>query len=116
MPTATVSTDELDSRQLLRVLTSVKKGDFTVRLPEDHTGVAGKIADTLNDIIELNERMSKELERIGTVVGKEGKITQRASLGSAGGSWGGCVESVNTLIGGLVQPTTEVTRVIGAVK
>ena len=87
MPTATVSNDELDAKQLLRVLISVKKGDFTVRLPDDHTGVAGKIADTLNDIIELNERMSKELERIGTVVGKEGKITQRASLGSAGAMW-----------------------------
>ena len=89
MPTAqaTQETDELDLKQLLRTLTAVKKGDFSVRMPIDQTGMAGKIANTLNDIIEMNERMANELDRISTVVGKEGKITQRASLGNAGGSW-----------------------------
>src|SRR5438552_9315039 len=110
MVTETTVTATLDSRQLLRVLLAVKKGDFSVRMPEDLTGMAGKVADALNEIIELNERLARELERVGTAVGKEGKITQRASLGDAGGSWAGCVESVNILIGGLVQPTTEVAR------
>jgi HAMP domain-containing protein/CheY-like chemotaxis protein/signal transduction histidine kinase len=84
-------------------------------MPIEYTGVAGKIADTLNDIIELNEHMTDEFARISTVVGKEGRITQRASLGAPGGSWGACVSSVNTLITDLAQPTTEMTRVIGAV-
>ncbi len=66
-------------------------------------------------MIELNERLCAELGRIGRIVGKEGKTTQRASLGNAGGSWRGCIDSVNTLIVDLVQPTTEVARVIGAV-
>ncbi|HEX2910575.1 MAG TPA: HAMP domain-containing protein [Chloroflexia bacterium] len=110
-----IEADVLDTSQLLRVLLSVKKGDFSVRMPLDRTGVSGKICDALNDVIELNEKLCKELERVGTVVGKEGKINQRASLGEAGGAWSGCVDSVNTLIGGLVQPTTEVVRVIGAV-
>ncbi len=112
--TATATAD-IDLKQLLRTLLAVKKGNFTVRMPEDETGMGGKIADALNDVIQLNEKLAKELERIGTVVGKEGKISQRASLGDAGGSWQGCVDSVNTLIAGLVQPTTEVARVIGAV-
>ncbi|NEQ27447.1 MAG: hypothetical protein F6K28_52275, partial [Microcoleus sp. SIO2G3] len=65
MPTAQVAnTDELDTKQLLRTLAAVKKGDFSVRMPMDQTGMAGKIADTLNDIIERNERMAAELERI----------------------------------------------------
>ncbi len=116
MPTAQVTdTDELDARQLLRTLAAVKKGDFSVRMPIDQTGIAGKIADTLNDIIERNETMAAELERISTVVGKEGKIAQRASLGNAGGSWLDCVDSVNTLISDLVQPTAETARVIRAV-
>ncbi|HAJ61097.1 MAG TPA: hybrid sensor histidine kinase/response regulator, partial [Cyanobacteria bacterium UBA8543] len=116
MPTAQVTdTDQLDARQLLRTLAAVKKGDFSVRMPIDQTGIAGKIADTLNDIIERNERMTAELERISTVVGKEGKIAQRASLGNAGGSWSACVTSVNTLITDLVQPTAETARVIRAV-
>src|SRR5206468_1214337 len=48
-------------------------------------------------------------------VGKEGKINQRATLGSASGRWAECLDSVNGLIGDLVQPSTEVARVIGAV-
>ncbi|MCP3100933.1 HAMP domain-containing protein [Myxococcus sp. K15C18031901] len=107
--------DTLDSRQLLRVLTAVRKGDFSVRMPVDKVGNAGKVADSLNEIIELNERMTHEFERIGNVVGKEGRITQRAHVVSAVGSWADCVESVNTLVADLVQPTTEMGRVIGAV-
>ena len=77
--------------------------------------MAGKIADTLNDIFKLNERMASEFARISSAVGKEGKISQRASLGSAFGGWAECLDSVNGLIGDLVQPSTEVARVIGAV-
>jgi HAMP domain-containing protein/signal transduction histidine kinase/CheY-like chemotaxis protein len=84
-------------------------------MPYDKTGVEGKICDTLNEIIEMNERLTAELQRIGTAVGKEGKITQRAMLGDATGGWFDCVESVNGLIVDLVQPSTEVSRVIGAV-
>ncbi|MBD2006456.1 MULTISPECIES: HAMP domain-containing protein [Cyanophyceae] len=117
MPTAQApnDTDNLDERQLLKTLAAVKKGDFSVRMPIDQTGIAGKIADTLNDVIELNQRMAAELERISTIVGKEGKISERASLGNAGGSWEKSVESVNTLITDLVQPTAETARVIRAV-
>ena len=71
----------IDLTALLTALTALKKGDFSVRLPLDWTGVAGKVADTFNEVIELNERMANELERISRVVGKEGKINQRASLG-----------------------------------
>src|SRR5438270_12591804 len=73
--------DELDTRALLLALRAFKRGDFSARLPEDWTGVAGKVADSLNDVIALNQRMARELDRIARVVGKEGRITQRASLG-----------------------------------
>ncbi|HZT42658.1 MAG TPA: HAMP domain-containing protein, partial [Chthonomonadaceae bacterium] len=115
MPSSQTSTDSLDLKQLLKVLTSVKKGDFTVRMPLEQTGIAGKIADTLNEVIEMNERLCAELGRISTVVGKEGKTEQRVSRSGFTGSWATCVDSVNTLIVDMVQPTTEVARVIGAV-
>src|SRR5262245_45185696 len=73
------TTKELDAKLLLKTLTALKKGNFSIRLPNDWTGVNGKIADTLNDVIEMNDRLVKELERISRVVGREGKITQRAS-------------------------------------
>src|SRR5213079_3115593 len=79
--------ESLDTRLLLTALTALKKGDFSVRLPLDWTGTAGKIADAFNDVIERNEKMADELERIRRVVGKEGRIAQRASLGEVSGAW-----------------------------
>jgi len=71
----------LDANQVLAALFAFKKGDFSVRLPVNQVGLAGKIADVLNDIFELNENMATELARVSTAVGKEGRISQRASLG-----------------------------------
>ncbi len=112
---AELVTETLDTSTLLKTLIAFKDGDFSVRLPVDQTGIAGKIADTLNDIFKLNERMASEFARISSAVGKEGKINQRASMGSASGDWAECLDSVNGLIGDLVQPSTEVARVIGSV-
>jgi HAMP domain-containing protein/signal transduction histidine kinase/DNA-binding response OmpR family regulator len=105
----------IDLPVLLNAMNALKRGDFSVRLPSDWTGVAGKVADAFNDVIELNEHMARELERLGRVVGKEGKLTQRASLGDVRGSWAASIESVNDLIDDLTRPTRETARVIGAV-
>src|SRR6266404_433696 len=104
-----------DNNVLLKRLVAFKRGNFATRMPVDEVGVPGKIADTLNEILELNQKMVSEFARISKAVGKDGKITQRASIGPVTGDWAECVESVNSLIGDLVQPSTEVARVIGAV-
>ena len=104
-----------DANVLLSTLIAFKRGNFSVRMPVDQTGLEGKIADALNDVLEINQKMVSEFARISRAVGKDGKITQRASIGSATGAWADCIESVNSLIGDLVQPSTEVARVIGAV-
>lgn len=95
------SVEALNTDVLLRTLVAFKKGDFSVRLPVTEVGIEAKIADTLNDIFEMNERTAKELDRISDTVGKEGKIEQRASLAATGGGWSSSVESVNTLIGAI---------------
>jgi len=107
--------DRLDQKQLLAALSAFRRGDFSVRLPDDWTGLPGKIADTFNEVISLNQRMARELDRIGQVVGKEGRISQRASLGDVSDCWAEAIGSVNGLIGDLVHPTSEMARVIGAV-
>jgi HAMP domain-containing protein/signal transduction histidine kinase/DNA-binding response OmpR family regulator len=105
----------LDASAVLTALNALKKGDFTVRLPLEWTGTAGKVADAFNDAVELNQRMARELDRLSRIVGKEGKIAARASLGNVSGSWADAINSVNELIGDLVHPTSETARVIGAV-
>ncbi|MBI3867244.1 MAG: HAMP domain-containing protein [Verrucomicrobia bacterium] len=101
--------------QLLQALLAYRDGDFSVRLPSNWTGVAGKIADAFNDVVALNQRLTFETARVSRAVGKEGKLKQRVSNPGAMGDWAHKVESINTLIDDLVWPTTEVTRTISAV-
>ncbi|HWM88622.1 MAG TPA: HAMP domain-containing protein, partial [Kofleriaceae bacterium] len=101
--------------ELLAVLRAFQRGDFSVRLRSSHTGVAGEIAAALNGAILHSEALCTALARISKSVGKEGRLGQRARLPGSAGAWQECVESVNELVEDLVQPTTEVGRVIGAV-
>jgi HAMP domain-containing protein/signal transduction histidine kinase/CheY-like chemotaxis protein len=105
----------MDHAALLNALIALKKGDFSIRLPVEWTGVAGKVADAFNEVVGLNQRMARELDRLSRVVGKEGRISQRASLGDVSGSWADAILSVNELVSDLVHPTSETARVIGAV-
>jgi HAMP domain-containing protein/signal transduction histidine kinase/DNA-binding response OmpR family regulator len=100
---------------ILAALTALKKGDASIRLPAEWTGLPGKVADAFNDVVDLNERMSEELARLSNTVGKEGKLKKRASLGEVRGFWAASIDSVNVLIDDLVHPTSETARVIGAV-
>ncbi|HKO88462.1 MAG TPA: hypothetical protein VJU83_08090, partial [Burkholderiales bacterium] len=83
---------------LLNTLLAFRKGDWSARMPADLTGVPGKIADVLNDIIATKEHVAKEFERVSRVVGREGKLSQRADVSGLPGGWGEMVQSINALI------------------
>jgi HAMP domain-containing protein/signal transduction histidine kinase/CheY-like chemotaxis protein len=105
----------LDKKELLRVLTEVKNGNFGARMPIDHVGLSGKICDTLNEIIGMNEKMMHEFTRAGNTIGKQGKLTQRIEVPVARGAWHTGIDSLNTLISDLVHPTIEIAHVISSV-
>ncbi len=100
---------------ILASLQTMRDGDFSVRLPGSWTGLAGKIADTFNEIVAANQQMAQELKRVGQVVGKEGRTRERTRFHESRGAWGEMEVSVNTLVEDLLRPTTEVTRAIAAV-
>ena len=104
-----------EDRELLTVLTEVKNGNFKVRMPIDRVGIQGKICDTLNDIISLNEEMMLEFTRAGNTIGKQGKLNQRIEVPSVKGAWSTGVGSLNALIADLVTPTIEIAHVISSV-
>jgi len=101
---------------LIEALTCLRAGDFSVRLklqsrdPRDR-----EIAALFNEVVGLNESITGEFNRVAQVVGKEGEITNRAKVKGAAGDWQVKLNAVNGLIDDMVQPTTEVARVIGAV-
>src|SRR5688572_14090532 len=105
--------DEIDSRELLRILLEVKEGNFSVRMPGDKLGISGKICDTLNGIIQLNEALVEELTKARNTIGLKGHLNHRVELPRfARGSWASGVDSINSLISDLVHPTIEIAHVI----
>ncbi|MEX2496674.1 MAG: HAMP domain-containing protein [Woeseia sp.] len=109
------SDTEIDPRLLLTALQAVRDGDFSARLPADLTGLAGKIADSFNDIAAANDHLATQLAKVSESVGQQGKTRQRLRCQHQTGSWNTIEGAVNGLIDDLLWPTTEVTRSIAAV-
>ncbi len=101
---------------LLEALQAAEAGDFSVRLPvPPRDAVLGEIARAFNTLMARSGAFTDEMVRVERVVVREGRMSERMSLGEVGGAWATRVRSLNALIGDLVLPTTEVARVLAAV-
>ena len=102
-------------KALLAAMKEMKKGNFTLRLDVESDGIMEEIGNTFNDIVEMNENMTAEFIRVSKIIGEEGNVTERATVGTATGSWKTGIEAINSLINNLAQPSAEIARVIAAV-
>ena len=100
---------------LLEALRELEEGNFEVQLPESGDSLMVQIAQSFNRVAALSHRTATEVSRISRTVGREGKMKDRAGMSGVRGGWQDTVDSVNALIGDLVQPTTEIARVLTAV-
>ena len=83
--------DQKYLRSLLQALQAVRGGDFSARLPTDEVGLAGKIADTFNDIVSGEREdgaATRAGRRDGGTGGKDAQTTparrQRRGMGRDG--------------------------------
>jgi HAMP domain-containing protein/signal transduction histidine kinase/CheY-like chemotaxis protein len=106
---------EPDLEALLQALRAAQAGDFSPRLRPHGDSLLAEVAGAFNELMDLNDGMAHELVRVGRIIGREGRMTERAALPRAEGAWATSVDSLNSLIDDLVRPTTEVARVIVAV-
>ena len=102
-------------KQLLAVLDAYKNGDYSQRMPADLVGLPGKIADTLNAVIDMSRTLTDEFERVSRQVGKEGKFSERINMPMLRGAWAIKANTINSLASDLVSPVNEMIRVVGAV-
>jgi HAMP domain-containing protein/signal transduction histidine kinase/CheY-like chemotaxis protein len=109
------SDNELDKKELLKVLTALKNGNFSNKLPIDKEGVTGKIYDTINEIIDFNNETIKQFKRVENVLGIKGNLNERIEVIEGKGKWTEGLNSLNSLIADLVQPTNEIASVIRSV-
>ena len=99
--------------ELLRVLTAARDGDFSVRLRARRRDVMGEIQQRCNELHRDQRAPGQGARpREPRIIGREGRMTERVSLGTVDGTWNDTVESVNAMIDDLVRPTTEISRVI----
>ena len=108
-------TSEGAQRELLSALRSIAKGDFSIRLSTARTGIDGDIAEAFNDVVTMNANLLAEFQRISNVVGRDGRIAQRAAMTPSPGAWSNYITSVNELIDDLTHPIAETSRVLGSV-
>jgi CheY-like chemotaxis protein/signal transduction histidine kinase/HAMP domain-containing protein len=94
---------------------AAQRGDLAVRLSARGSGLLRELAEAFNALAATNEALKSEMVRVERVVGREGRMAERASLDDLKGGWAISIGAINALIGDLVQPTTEVARVISAV-
>jgi HAMP domain-containing protein/signal transduction histidine kinase/CheY-like chemotaxis protein len=107
--------EQLDLRELLRVLSMVKNGRLDTRMPVTQAGINGRICEVLNDIIDMNERLVAEISEAEKTIGKKGNLTKRIELAEAKGDWATGVSSLNNLISDLTSPTLEIAGMINSV-
>ena len=111
----TVEVRKQDLQELLDALRSARDGESGVRLSARKSGIMSDVAKAFNSLAERREGLTDELSRVSRVIGREGRMNERAHLKGAKGSWAQSVDSVNSMIDDLVRPTIEVSRVLGAV-
>src|SRR5436190_6511313 len=51
--------ESLEERKLLDILLAMRKGHFTPRLRVKWSGDAGRIADTVNELMDVHERFAR---------------------------------------------------------
>jgi HAMP domain-containing protein len=96
-------------------LRAARQGDFSVRLPlgSIQDGIMEEVVLAFNALVDENDALVRELDRVGRAVGLEGKTTERACLGPVAGSWALAVGSVNSLVEKMAWPVSEATTILG---
>jgi PAS domain S-box-containing protein len=85
MPDSAVKFTDADAKVLLEVLARVNDGDFTARMPVEWTGLPGKIADSLNEVVIAaalprdGADVGESCERFEITDGDEGRVVLATS-------------------------------------
>jgi HAMP domain-containing protein len=101
--------------ELLAALAAARDGDFAIRLPARGAGLGADLRRAFNEVADRREAVAKEITRVGRAIGREGRLTERASRAGLAGYWAETLDAFNTVVEDLARPTTEVARVIDAV-
>ncbi|WP_136651797.1 HAMP domain-containing protein [Paracoccus aeridis] len=117
MPLKTLIPDDLSPRdvRLLTALRAMRRGDFSVSMPEDMEGSDGVMAMAFNDAVAMAAAVTEELDRLRQSVVDGNSVTDRARVKGAEGDWAVALGGVNDIIDCRVTHLSGVIHVIQAV-
>ncbi|WP_405575848.1 HAMP domain-containing protein [Streptomyces sp. NBC_01167] len=96
-------------------MTSLRDGDFRVRVAETHEGMSAELAAVFNQIAVRNQHFADELTRVRREVVRHGRLDDRLAASPGQGAWTSGVAWTNSLLDALVVPAANATRVLDAV-
>ena len=111
----TVLCDGTELAGLLKVLRSVRDGDLRARLAVVPGSPLSQAFALFNSIVERQQVLCTELERVTTAVGRDGRLAERMAPAAGRGAWERAVGSVNTILDGIAGPISDVDRVMDAI-
>ncbi|MFJ4711767.1 HAMP domain-containing protein [Streptomyces sp. NPDC088785] len=110
--TATLRASDL--RPLLAAITAARDGNF-VPVQDPGEGLIGELGAAFNQLVDRSTHFSSELTRVRREIVRHGRLDERMEASPGYGAWATRVHDVNTVIGALVAPTANATRVLDAV-
>ncbi|MGJ5672518.1 MAG: methyl-accepting chemotaxis protein [Nostochopsis sp.] len=103
--------------QLQPLLTAMKaaiNGDFSVRLPVENNGL-GEITSVFNEWVSLNQSFAKEVARMTSEIGVEGKLGSQVVVKGAKSSWQELLDNLNLMSSNLKEQIKSINEVTLAV-
>lgn len=117
------STDSVDTERsatdvqlqpLLEAMKAASNGDFSVRLPVENNGL-GEIASVFNEWVSFNQTFAKEVARMASDIGVEGKLGSQVVVKGAKGSWQELLDNLNRMSANLKEQIKSINEVTLAV-
>ncbi len=90
-------TPEQCLHEILDVVTCIRNGYFSCRLPEQMPGEAGQIAKVVNELLDVLHAFRREQNRLVEEIGVTGRLGGQVGLPDCTGAWREMADALNRL-------------------
>jgi methyl-accepting chemotaxis protein len=102
-------------RNITKVATAISVGDLNEKITVDAAGEILQLKDTLNLMVDSLNDFAKEVTRVASEVGTEGKLGGQAQVHGVAGVWKDLTQNVNLMASNLTNQVRNIAEVTTAV-
>jgi signal transduction histidine kinase/HAMP domain-containing protein len=115
LPVVELSVVELPVVELtagLAALRAARDGELRARWAAAPGSVLAEAAAVFNELVERQQYLCAELDRVTTAVGRDGRLGVRIAPSSGLGTWSATADGVNAMLDRIAEPMAEADRVL----